>query len=86
MEKLITIYVVDSVRGDTKFEFFIYPMTSVKQVVRKLGLEGFSIIARSGRRIPYDADLYAEAEESGPLFLALYNGTARMDEEDYFDD
>jgi len=74
MEKLIKLHVIDSERGETTFQFFVLPMTSVGRVMRKLGLDGFTLINLSGKPVPYDADLYEEAEKSSARFLALYSG------------
>jgi len=52
MEKLIMIFLIDSERGDFTYEFSVIPMTTVRQVMRRLGLEGFNLLRVSGKPVP----------------------------------
>lgn len=74
MEKLITIFIIDATNGDSKEEFMVIPAITVRQLLRKRRLEGFSLFNVNGKRIPHDADIYAEAINGSPKFLALWNG------------
>ena len=74
MEKLITIFVIDGTNGDSKEQLTVIPAMTVSQIMRKLRLEGFSLIKVNGKRVPYDADIFAEATKGPDKFLALWNG------------
>jgi hypothetical protein len=60
MEKLITIFVIDG-NGDAREEFVVLPCTSVGQVLRRRGLEGFNLINLDGKTVAYEAEIFTEA-------------------------